>query len=264
MSGTGRILYALYGAPPTGGNIGFNDVTALVSAQYEAGQVVFTATNATYGPDPAFGILKSLIIIYAYSMAESLAPGVYPLNTFQTFTSTCPEDSSITLPPANVPRTDTTTPAPLDAVIDDVVGIVNGDPNLPGITSAQAIIGNAFANRSEEDAQILAGRLYLDASQTVTAVNSARRTSPSPFSSDSIRQALQSPFSPARVELPDFNALVAETRARMQSNAEFAQQIKEASAHATAARQKCRCVINGKDAACWKCIIIIVVVIIII
>jgi len=264
MPDTGRIIYALYGAPPTGSNIGFNDVTALVSAQYAAGQVVFTATNENYGPDPDAGTVKSLIIVYAYSTAASLAPGIYPLNTFQTFTSTCPENGSITLPPANVPQTGTTTQ--LDSVINEVVGLFNSDPNLPGIASGRALAANAFGSRSEEDARLLAGRLYDDAIQTMTAVNSAKRnsSSPSPFSSDNIRQALQTPFSAARVELPDFNGLVADTRMRMQSDAGFAQRINESSVRATAARQACKCTINGQDAACWKCIIIIVIIIVII
>lgn len=105
-NGTGWIISAYYGAEQTGSNPGFNDVTALVSWQYTSGgQTKFTASNGTYGPDPDPGVVKALLITYAYTTAtppSTFPAGVYPLSSFQIFTVSIPEGQSATLPAANV------------------------------------------------------------------------------------------------------------------------------------------------------------------
>lgn len=258
MSGTGWIIYALYGAPPTGSNIGFNDVTALVSAQYASGQTVFNANNANYGPDPDAGTFKSMVIVYSYSTATSLASGIYPLNSFQILTATCPENGSITLPAANVPQTGN---AEVDAVINSVEGFLDTEPNLPGILSGQAVVATAFEGRSDQDARILAGRLYYDAVQKITASDPTGRTSQAQYSPENIHRSLEQPLSTVEFGKPRFDALMDDTRARMQNDPVFARQINEFSSHATS-RVNCRCTVNGVTYPCWVCIIIIVIIII--
>lgn len=98
----GYIISAYYGAIPSETSPGFNDVTALVTAQFGVGDRTFAANNATYGPepdhDPAPGVKKTLLITYAWTGAAAIAPGIYPLDSYSTNTVAIPENKSGTLP----------------------------------------------------------------------------------------------------------------------------------------------------------------------
>jgi hypothetical protein len=265
MQGTGWILYALYGAPPTGSNVGYNDVTALVSAHYAGGQTVFTATNANYGPDPDPGTFKSMLIVYAYTTATSLKPGIYPINSFQTFTATCAENGSITLPASNASSTAGVpgTVSTVNTVSDSVEQFISTEPNLPGLVSARSIAANAFAGRSEQESRMLAGRLYSDASELMGKGGTADQGAATRFSVDNIRRSLGSPLPADRYSKQYFDSLLRDTQAKTRSDPAFARRIDEAST-AAMARMGCKCTINGEDAACWKCLVIIVIIIVII
>ena len=94
----GYIISAYYGGVPSGSAPGFNDVTALVASQFGSGTTSFTASNQNYGPDPAPGVVKTLLITYAWTNATSLAAGIYPLGSFCINTVAIAENNTVTLP----------------------------------------------------------------------------------------------------------------------------------------------------------------------
>lgn len=151
----------------------------------------------------------------------------------------------------------------VERVSDAVEELMRSEPTLPGIVSAEAVTLAAFGGRSEDDARVLAGRLYYEAVEHVSAVSDSTDSAGSRYSRANVRRALAQPVPAERFGRSYFDGLLRDTRARMQDDLVFARQITNYSSQ-VAARERCRCTINGEDAACWKCLIVIVVIIVII
>lgn len=150
----------------------------------------------------------------------------------------------------------------VENVSDTVERLMNDEPTLPGIVSAQAIASAAFSGRSDSEARLLAGRLYYDAVETLSTRATAEDNATSRYSPTNVRRALAQPVPVDRFERGYFDGLLSDTQARMHNDAVFARRIDGYSSNATS-RINCKCTINGEDAACWKCLIIIVIIIII-
>jgi hypothetical protein len=152
--------------------------------------------------------------------------------------------------------------AQIDEIGRSVENVQDAAPDLAGFKDTAPVIAAAFGSRSDEDTELLLGRLYNETYERLRYASTSGLPAPD-FSEDNIKRALSGSLPTRGFDRDYFDNLLLDTKARVAADPSYQATIAE-SAELAKGRVRCSCTINGHSAPCWLCIVIIVIIIVIV
>jgi len=144
-----------------------------------------------------------------------------------------------------------------------VISVFEQNPSLPGSISSQAIAENAYGGRTDQERELISGRLYEGLLQSLTerqgpgAPPHSRVPIPT---GDAIREALATPFITSGASRSSFDRMLEAVKNRADREPEYGRLLETYSNLSIAAcdpREGCpqefTCIINDTEAPSWVC-----------
>lgn len=123
-------------------------------------------------------------------------------------------------------------------------------PNLPAFKEVSTLSSSAFANRSESEKALLAGRLYYDAARSIAD------------GTGDVRQVLADDRSPEKYNRAYFDRLISDSQSRAATDADYRRAIDHSSAQARSvwvdSWNDIDCYVDGFPAASWECRVLLI------